>query len=152
MGYQLIQRVMEKETGIQLDWYFNYWLNTTKVTDYGIREVEDHGDTTYLTIERKEQIPMPLEVRVEFKDGSVTDYYIPLRMMRGMKEKEDYQKDRVVLADWPWTYPEYEIAVPVDEKEINAIEIDPSGKLADVDRENNRYPVPDDHKFRGGEK
>ncbi len=143
---------MEKVTGIELDWYFQYWLNTTRTTDYAIEELEDQGDTTRVTLERKGKIPMPLDVQVQFKDGSERTYYIPLRMMRGEKKRENMEGERIVLADWPWPYPSYEVSIPVDQARITSIEIDPSGRLADPNSENDQYPRSDKHKFEGKKK
>ena len=81
-------------------------------------------------------MPMPLDVEVTYKDGSKETYYIPLRIMRGEKANESDQK-RTVLADWPWTHPDYEFEIKG--KEVSAIKIDPSFRMADVDRNNNEY-------------
>src|SRR5690606_3304511 len=36
-------RVMEKESGLELDWYKEYWVNSTKTIDYGIKSrSEEH--------------------------------------------------------------------------------------------------------------
>jgi aminopeptidase N len=34
-------RVMEKTSGLQLKWYANYWLQTTKRIDYGVKSAVD---------------------------------------------------------------------------------------------------------------
>jgi hypothetical protein len=43
----------------------------------------------------------------------------------------------LVAEDWPWTHPSYELAVPVSMDNIESIVIDPTGRIADVDRANN---------------
>lgn len=133
------KRIVEKESGMQLDWYFMYWLNTTRTCDYAIEEVRGSEDSTDVVVENKGKIPMPLDIQVAFENGDTSTYYIPLVMMRDLKEKEVEGK-RVVLEDLPWPYPEYEFSIPRPEHEIRSIEIDPSGRLADIESENDRYP------------
>jgi hypothetical protein len=43
-----------------------------------------------------------------------------------------------LLPDWPWTHPTYEFELPLDPEEIVSIEIDPSGRMVDTNRENNQ--------------
>ena len=33
-------KVAEDESGIQLDWYLNFWMNTLKPIDYAVKSVE----------------------------------------------------------------------------------------------------------------
>lgn len=133
------KRVMEKTSGIELDWYFEYFINSTRTIDYGIRSVEDKGEATHVTLERNGLMPMPLDVLVTFQDGRQELFYIPLRIMWGEKEKERDIK-RTVLQDWPWTYPTYLMVIPDEVDNIEKIEIDTSMRMADVNRSNNTYP------------
>src|SRR5690606_40217491 len=93
--------------------------------------------TTFVTLERKGLMPMPIEVVVTYQDGQKIQYYAPLKIMRGEKPKEDKNMERVVLKDWPWTHPEYIMAIPKRKVPITHIEIDPSQRMADVNRDNN---------------
>ncbi|MEL6594191.1 MAG: M1 family aminopeptidase, partial [Bacteroidota bacterium] len=132
------KRVMEKESGMQLDWYFEYWINSTKTIDYGLEL-----DGQNLTISRIGLMPMPLDVLVTYQDGSEVYYYIPMVLMRGEKEESWYaQAERKVLADWAWTNPIYNIQLDKGADQIASIVIDPSYRLADVERKNNYYPKP----------
>lgn len=133
------KRVMEKESGIELDWYFEYFVNTTRTIDYGIKSVEDKGDATHVTLERIGLMPMPLDVVVTYQDGSQEVFYAPLVMMRGEKDHETDVK-RTVLQDWPWTFPTYLMVIPEQIDRITQIEIDPSRRMADINRNNNKYP------------
>ncbi|ANQ49764.1 M1 family metallopeptidase [Flammeovirga sp. MY04] len=133
-------RVMEKESGMQLQWYKEYFTYTTKTIDYGVKNTFVEGDTTYVTLERIGKMPMPMEVQVTFDNGDQTTYYMPLRIMRGAKEKE-IEGNWVQLEDWPWTHPVYTIAVPTKGIKLKKVEIDPSMKVADVDRSNNTFEV-----------
>lgn len=132
-------RLMERESGMQLKWYYEYWVTTTKTIDYGISSVEDNNVETVVTLEKVGLMPMPLDVEVEFVDGTVQHYYIPMRIMWGQKENE-FDVERIVSEDWPWVFPEYELTIDAPKGEIVRIEIDPTQRMADVDRSNNSWP------------
>ena len=130
------KRIMEKESGLELDWYFEHWINTTNTIDYGLGQLRPYEGGTLLTLHRHGAMMMPLEVVVTSQAGTEQLYYIPLRMMRGQKAPEG-DRPRTVLADWPWTYEAYSTVLPIDFAEIQRIEIDPSQRMADVERDNN---------------
>lgn len=131
------KRVAEKISGAHLDWYLIDWTQTTNTIDYGIKNVAETANETNVTIERIGKTPMPLDILVEFEDGSIESYYIPLRMMHFVKENPYPQISRTVVADWAWAMPEYELLIP--RKNVKQIVIDPSGMMADIKRENNNY-------------
>ncbi len=134
-----LKRVMEKVAGIELDWYVEQWVETTNTIDYGIKATHEKDTKTKVILERIGQMPMPLDILVTRKNGAKELYYIPLRIMRGEKPAEN-KIQRTTLADWPWTFPEYEFTIDAPLSEIESIEIDPSGRLADIQPENNRFP------------
>jgi len=63
-------------------------------------------------------------------------YYIPLQMMRGEKSFGDTLV--TVLRDWAWARPSYSFNVD-SKSEIVEVIIDPSGRMADIQKENNRF-------------
>ena len=135
-------RVMEKISSIELDWYMQYWINTTKTIDYGIDSVFRPGlfaKSTSVTLENRGQMPMPIDLLVTLKDGSRHMFNIPLRMMRGNKKKEMDNATYRVLPDWPWTNPTYQFELPFKWKNIQRIEIDPLHRTVDMNRNNNLY-------------
>ena len=79
-------------------------------------------------------MPMPIEIEIQYDDFSTTNYYIPLSIMRGEKNLGD---NVVLLKDWEWVNEHYELDIDQSEKKITKIEINPSGKMADVDKKNN---------------
>lgn len=133
-------RVMEKESGMILDWYYEYFVQTTKSIDYGIKSVIGVGDKTSIKLERVELMPMPLDVVVEYTDGSSELFYIPLRMMRGEKPAES-NITRTTLKDWPWVEPEYNLTINKPASQIKTVTIDPSQRLADINRQNNSFDM-----------
>lgn len=132
-------RTAEKVSGMQLGWYLTDWTQTTNTIDYGIKSVEADGDKTKVTLERIGEMPMPLDILVVGADGSQTTYYIPLRMMYGEKDNPYQNLKRTTLEDWPWAYPTYEFILDMPVENVQAMVIDPSQLMADVNIENNIY-------------
>lgn len=132
------KRTAEKVSGLQLDWYLMDWTQTTNTIDYAIQEVvaADLENTT-VVLERKGLMPMPLDILVVYQDGSQETFYVPLRMMRGGKENPYPSIERTVLPNWAWAYPSYEFTISRPYQSIKAIQIDPSGLMADADLDNN---------------
>ena len=120
-----IKRTAEKVSGLQLEWYLNYWVSTTKFIDYAVRSVEGQQ----IILERKGTMPMPIDLEVTFEDGSSADFNIPLQMMYGHKPTE-----ATVLESWSWVNPIYTIHT---DKKVLSAEIDPKHLMADVNREDN---------------
>jgi hypothetical protein len=133
------KRILEKESGLELDWYWEFFLGTTKTIDYSIKQVTPNGRKTDVVIERLGQMPMPLDVVATYKDGSKEAFKIPLEMMRGEKKEELYSKN-TLLADWGWTYTEYAFTIDRNLSDIVSIVIDPSERMADIHPEDNIYP------------
>src|SRR5699024_9339260 len=127
-------RIAEKVSGAELQWYLTDWIGTTNTIDYGIENVSSEDDKTKITLKRNELMPMHIEVKVSYKKGKSEDYYIPLRMMYW--EKPNAGK---IQKDWAWAYPTYDLIIDKPESEIEKIEIDPSQKMADVNRMNNIF-------------
>ncbi|MFP4340034.1 MAG: M1 family metallopeptidase [Cyclobacteriaceae bacterium] len=140
------KRIMEKESGMELDWYHQYFVNTTRTIDYGIKTVEDKGENTHVTLERIGKMPMPQEVLVTYADGEQELFYIPLRIMRGEKPN-DSEYSRTVLRDWPWVFPTYLMVIPRSADNIKSIQIDPTNRVADINKKNNSYPGKEDVRF-----
>jgi hypothetical protein len=134
-----IKRSAERVTGANLDWYLLDWTETTNTIDYSIKDVKDNAATTTVTLERIGRMPMPIDVLVEYTDGTVESFYIPLRLMSFEKENPTPTIKRTVLNDWTWAYPTFEFSIAKPKASIKKITIDPSGLLADVKLENNSY-------------
>jgi hypothetical protein len=134
-------RVMEKISDLSLQWYLSYWMNTTKRIDYGIRSVVGGENGTFVTLDRVGDFPMPVDVVVTYKDGSKELYYVPLNEMLGNKQVEDKNMQRFALNAWPWVNPTYTLKINRKSDEIASVEIDPTYRLADIDRKNNKADV-----------
>ena len=128
-------RIMEKESGIELDWYIDYWVKTTHHIDYSLETKKKDDGKISLSVNRIGKMPMPIEIEVLYEDLSTDIYYIPLSIMRG--EKDNSNNKFILLEDWEWVNESYQIDLDDSDKKIKKIEINPSGKLADVDKTNN---------------
>jgi Peptidase family M1 domain len=134
-------RVAEKVSGIELQWYKEYWVFTTKNIDYALGDVNMDNSATSILLKRIGYMPMPVDVMVTYKDGSKEMYYIPMNLMYGAKPAED-TTPRFVQPEWKWVNPEYTLTLNRNVADIKEIEIDPSKRLADVNRVNNKLTVP----------
>lgn len=83
-------------------------------------------------------MPMPVDFMVTDKNGNKVMHYIPLSIMYGEKPNEDPAVKRIVENVWYWTNPVYEVELDTPLADIKELEIDPSQRMADVDRSNNK--------------
>ena len=134
-------RVAEKVSGIELQWYKEYWVYTTKTIDYALGDINTVDGKTMLTIKRIGYMPMPVDVLIIYKDGSKEMHYVPMNLMYGAKKAEN-DTPFIVHDEWKWTQPEYQLTISKAVKDIKEVEIDPSGRLADVNRVNNKIVIP----------
>jgi hypothetical protein len=135
--------VAQKVSGLQLDWYKEYWINTTKTIDYGIDSLWEENGKSEIRLKMIGYMPMPVDVVVTYKDGSKEMAYIPQYSMFGAKPVEDTSIRRTVFDAWKWTSPTYTFELGRRLLDIKTVEIDPSQRMADVDRKNNKLVVPD---------
>ncbi len=135
-------RVAEKVSGLELQWYKEYWVNSIKTIDYAVGDINIVDNKTTITLKRIGKMPMPVDVLMTFKDGTQELHYIPLNMMYGEKPAENNTK-RIIHPEWKWTHPEYSFTTDRSMKEIKSIEIDPTQRMADLNRSNNKLVIPD---------
>ena len=139
-----IKRTAERVSEANLDWYLTDWTQTLNTVDYAIRNVEGATDgvqRTGVTLERIGRIPMPIDILVEYTDGTKETYYIPLRMMSFEKENPTPEIRRTVLGDWPWAQPTYFFEIKKSKATIKKIIIDPSSLMTDVKKANNVFEI-----------
>jgi len=122
-----ITRTAEKVSNLELHWYLNEWVETMHTIDYAIEKVEEKN----ITLKRIGPMPMSIDLKVTYTDGSEENFYIPTRMLYGNKPTT-----ATILKDWAWAVPTYKIQT---KKEVKSVEIDPSKLMWDVDLKNNTY-------------
>ncbi|MQP51592.1 MULTISPECIES: M1 family metallopeptidase [unclassified Flavobacterium] len=135
-----IKRVAEKVSGANLDWYLLDWTLTTNTIDYSIKEVsEANAANTKVVFERKGRMPMPLDVIVEYSDGTKEFFYIPNTLMRWEKPNPYPEIKGKVLTGWDWAYPTFTFEIAKPKALIKSITIDPENIMADINKEDNIF-------------
>ena len=130
-------RTMEKVSGLELDWFKEYWVFTTKTIDYVIDGIESEGRSSKLILMRKDLFPMPVDLEIKLKNGKSIFYTIPLDLMRGNKDLLDIKWE--VAKPWHWVNPIYELSLDIPKSKILSVVLDPFHQLADIHPENQIY-------------
>ena len=115
-----IQALVKEESGQDLDWFFQEWFKTSKKCDYAVKEVKDNK----VVVENRAEIRMPVELLVEFEDGT-----------KQRLSWDGQGKEKEFLVEYP--------------RKIKSVHLDPQKRLLDLDRVNNHWkrkidlkPVP----------
>ena len=127
------KRVVERESGLELDWYFQDMMHTTNAVDYQVSGVQVHNDSAVVQLARLGDMAMPQDLTLTWEDGTTTSVHIPLVMMRGHRVLADGE---ILGEDWPWVDPNYELALPTGGKRLKSVELNAAGLVADVHPEN----------------
>jgi Peptidase family M1 domain len=130
-------RIMEIQSGMELDWYNAYFVHSTKQIDYGIESLTSDGKTTTITLKRVGEMIMPVEVEVKYLNGEYQTFVIPLDIMRGAKPADGYNGKWSILTDWNWVDPTYTFEINIGSEKIERITIDSEKGTSDVNRKNN---------------
>jgi len=133
-------RLSEKVSDIKLDWYKQYWVNTINTIDYAFDSLWEEGGKTRIRIKRIGLLPMPVDLQLTFKDGSAEMHYVPLDLMYGTKPAEDAVPRKIYPA-WKWTQETYIIESERRLGDMAIAEIDPSQRMADIERQNNKIKL-----------
>jgi hypothetical protein len=134
-------RVAERVSDMKLDWYKEYWVNSVKTIDYGIDSLWEAGGKTKVRLIRNGLMPMPVDLQLTFKDGTNELHYIPMNLMYGLKPVEDSAIPRKIYDPWKWTHTTYVIETNRKLVDFAIVEIDPSQRMADVERKNNKLEL-----------
>lgn len=130
-------------THVDLNWFFDQWLNTAKTIDYGVKGIK-RGDSasTYLITFERYGMQMPIDFTVRSNEGKEYNYHIPNTWF--VK-----QTSATVLPRWiGWdniqkTY-QAEVVIPSG---IAEVMIDTTHRMADVNMLNNSSKLPVDFRF-----
>ena len=134
-------RVAEKTSGLQLEWLKEYWVNSTKTIDYGLNDIQATPTGAIISVQRIGKMPAPIEVLITYKDGSTELHYIPLDLMLGNKAAEG-SVTRIIHPECKWVQPTYTFETTKPLSNLKSIEIDPSYRLPDLNRSNNKLEIP----------
>ena len=100
---------------------------------------------TFITLERIGEFPMPVDLVITYADGVKELLYIPTNETLGNRLAESKSIQQKNLGAWPWVYPTYTLKVS-NTSAIASVEIDPSMRMADVDRKNNKINLAEEMK------
>ena len=129
-------------THVDLNWFFDQWLETSKRIDYGITGIHkdrksDKADQYIIEFRRFGEMQMPIDFRVTGKDGNEYNFHIPNSWF--VKETEAVVLPRWI--GWDKLQQDYQAVITVPGG-IKNVEIDPTWRLADVNMLNNSKKLP----------
>lgn len=125
-------------TNVDLNWFFDQWLETTKSIDYAIKKVRKiKGDTFEISFTRKGDMQMPIDFSVQGFNDTVYNYHIPNTWF----VKSTNAKVLPKWYGWGKLNPEYKAQVVVPSG-IYDVKIDTTGRLADINPLNNTLKFP----------
>ena len=116
-------------------------MNSTKTVDFGLNDIQATATGAIISLQRIGKMPAPLEVLVTYKDGTSELHYIPLDLMLANKVAEG-NDNRIVHPECKWVQPTYTFETSKPLSALKSIEIDPSFRLPDVNRSNNKLEIP----------
>lgn len=122
-------------TGVDLNWFFDQWLESTKNIDYGVKSVKRLSkEPEYrVRIERKGAMQMPVEFTVEDENDSLYHFYIPNTWF----DKETDAKRLNRWIGWDKLQSSYDAEVKLNAP-LKSVSIDPKSQMADIQKMNNR--------------
>lgn len=129
--------LMERQSDMELDWYYQYMINTNMLPDYSIDTVFATGPKTSVVLGKNAQMPMPVDLVIEMKNGSKSYFTIPVDLMRQPKRSDHNMPGLKAWPAWNWTNPYYDYTFDLNLSEVRSIRIDPSKRMLDSNPENN---------------
>jgi hypothetical protein len=133
-------RTMERASGMELDWFYAGWIKTLHTIDYGTETpLPDGGSASKIILKNHGSLPMPVEVLIEFKDGSSERHYIPLDLQYGSKFPAGTTNSVIAHDPWSFSVDTYEIRLEKPVTSIKSVTLDPDEWTADMNRKNNRW-------------
>lgn len=121
-------------TNVDLNWFFDQWLETTKTIDYGIKKIKKTAPDEYsISFRRNSEMQMPLDFQVISKEGKKYNFHIPNTWF----EKNTTATTLPRWIGWGKLNDTYHAKIQIPSG-IHSVLIDTSMRLADVNRLNNK--------------
>lgn len=127
--------LLEKSSGLELDWIWEQNANTRAQVDYAIQSVKTEVDNSMIVLERIKGAVLPVTIEVIYADSTTQQVYIPVAYTQG-----------VLPAGWrqrssrygPQRIKNYTLKLNKPLESIKSLVIDPQELSGDVEPENNR--------------
>lgn len=130
-------------TKVDLNWFFDQWMETNKVIDYAVGKIKELKNDTFLVeFKRIGEMQMPIDFRVTTYNDSVIDYHIPNTWFIKNTKANILEK----WYGWGNLNKNYTAKIVVPGGIAN-VQIDPSEILADINLLNNSKKLPYSVKF-----
>jgi len=115
-------RIMRDVSGMDLDWFWRGWVMTPARLDQAVLGVVPRAEGgSNVRLQNKQDMVMPLELRVDFADGTTQTFRLPVEM---------------------WNQgPIFTYRVP-GTTAVRTVEIDPRRRMPDDERTNNVWRAP----------
>lgn len=127
-------RICRDVSGMELDWFFDEWLRTTKTCDYALDDYSsvrsDAGFASSISLHRSGDAVMPVDVELTYANGDRQLVTVP----NGWYAKSE--RGNIVLPQWGPPDPDYRAQFTTPSPITSAV-IDPTMRLQDVNRLNN---------------
>ncbi|MDP2176067.1 MAG: M1 family aminopeptidase [Bacteroidota bacterium] len=126
-------------TKVDLNWFFDQWMETTKSIDYrivrqkSIKSNDPNKKAYEIKFKRVGDMQMPLDITVKDKNNKTYNYLIPNTYFA----KNEGQTVLKTWKGWGLLNKTYKDTIYLDNK-IRSIQIDTSNRLADIDRMDNK--------------
>lgn len=127
-----------EHAGTDLNWFFDQWMETSKVIDYSVGKIKKlDNDTFEIKFTRIGEMQMPIDFQVKTYNDSLLNYHIPNTWF--VK-----QTDATILPKWyGWGRFNTTYSTKIVVKGgIKDIVIDPTKRLADINPLNNSRSFP----------
>ncbi len=126
-------KIAERNSGLQLKWFIDQWVYSTKGLDYAIKEVSAIGEKQVkITLEKRGAATMPLEL-IAVVGERIVQVQIPTDLTIGSLASAKTLTANV----WPHPQPEYELILEIPLSEIDIILLDPKYLTPDLEPGNN---------------
>jgi aminopeptidase N len=144
------RQAMIDATKVDLNWFFDEWITTKKQIDYGIQSVKRTSkNKVKVTLVRKADMEMPLDIMFTTKKGDTVYAYIPNRdFIKPFK----YPNTKILPIWRGWgkrLHPTYTFEMELP-NELDNLIIDPEFLLADIDLRDNQLKHKNIIKFESG--
>lgn len=125
-------------THVDLNWFFDQWMETTKRIDYSLDGVKRmNPEQVQLKFSRKGSMQMPVDFSVIGNDSTVSRFIIPNTYFA----KSDGSSVLPTWKGWGMLNQKHTVVINYN-KDVKNVVIDPTHRLADINQLNNSLRCP----------